>query len=220
MPVRLLEPHVFGPADSIGTWNPRAGSKQERRAQSGKIRCSVGDAIARLRKGLPMNQLRSKFMKNDIRLSIGVMGFGDFSSASSLAQNVDWVQPTRGVSIAVDAADNVYTVDYVYAFGAEMILPSVMRVVPSSGRGRSIRPIRREVGEGELGRHRQPRQRHRLRDLYVRVFQPGRGGQYRHEVRPGRQSPMAQRLRELFRRVVRKEVSGRRQRQHLCARDG
>ena len=42
--------------------------------------------------------------------------------ASAPGQNVDWVQPTRGVSIAVDVADNVYTLDYVYALGAEMIL--------------------------------------------------------------------------------------------------
>ena len=56
-------------------------------------------------------------MKNEIRLCIGVMGLWVLA-LSSLAQNVDWVQPTRGVSIAVDAADNVYTLDYVYALGA------------------------------------------------------------------------------------------------------
>jgi len=33
-----------------------------------------------------------------------------------------WVQPTRGVSVALDAADNVYTVDYEQALGAEMYL--------------------------------------------------------------------------------------------------
>ena len=60
-------------------------------------------------------------MKKEIRLSIGVMGLWVLA-LSSLAQNVDWVQPTRGVSIAGDAANNVYTVDYVYALGAEMIL--------------------------------------------------------------------------------------------------
>ena len=60
-------------------------------------------------------------MKNGIRLCIGLMGLG-FALSGALAQNVDWVQPTRGVSIAVDAANNVYTVDYVYALGAEMIL--------------------------------------------------------------------------------------------------
>ena len=60
-------------------------------------------------------------MKKEIRLCIGVMGLWVLA-LSSLAQNVDWVQPTRGVSIAVDAADNVYTLDYVYALGAEMIL--------------------------------------------------------------------------------------------------
>ena len=60
-------------------------------------------------------------MKKGIRLCIGLVGLGVLA-LSSLAQNVDWVQPTRGVSIAVDAADNVYTLDYVYALGAEMIL--------------------------------------------------------------------------------------------------
>lgn len=33
-----------------------------------------------------------------------------------------WVQQTRGVSVALDAADNVYTVDYEQALGAEMTL--------------------------------------------------------------------------------------------------
>jgi len=33
-----------------------------------------------------------------------------------------WAQPTRGVSVALDAADNVYTVDYEQALGAEMTL--------------------------------------------------------------------------------------------------
>src|SRR6476469_2747876 len=67
------------------------------------------------------NQPRSKFMKNTIRLCIGLAGLVTVV-ASALAQNVDWVQPTRGVSIAVDAANNVYTLDYVYALGAEMVL--------------------------------------------------------------------------------------------------
>ena len=35
---------------------------------------------------------------------------------------IAWVEPTRGVSIALDAADNVYTVDYEQALGAEMSL--------------------------------------------------------------------------------------------------
>jgi PKD repeat protein len=35
---------------------------------------------------------------------------------------VDWVAPPGGVSIAVDTADNVFTVDYTYALGAEMSL--------------------------------------------------------------------------------------------------
>lgn len=72
-------------------------------------------------------------MKNHICLCIALTSLG-FAASRGLAQprganifgvadaNVDWVQPTRGVSVAVDAADNVYTVDYVYALGAEMIL--------------------------------------------------------------------------------------------------
>lgn len=43
------------------------------------------------------------------------------TAAPALAQvSIDWVQPTRGVSIALDAVDNVYTVDYEQALGAEM----------------------------------------------------------------------------------------------------
>ena len=46
-----------------------------------------------------------------------------FSSLSSLAQAaVEWVRPTEGVSVAVDNADNVYTLNYTYALGAEMTL--------------------------------------------------------------------------------------------------
>jgi len=41
---------------------------------------------------------------------------------ASAQASLDWVQPTRGVSIALDAADNVYTVDYEQALGAEMTL--------------------------------------------------------------------------------------------------
>lgn len=45
------------------------------------------------------------------------------SVAPALAQaSVAWVQPTRGVSIALDAADHVYTLDYEQALGAEMTL--------------------------------------------------------------------------------------------------
>ena len=45
------------------------------------------------------------------------------STAAALAQvSVAWVQPTRGVSIALDAADHVYTLDYEQALGAEMTL--------------------------------------------------------------------------------------------------
>ena len=51
------------------------------------------------------------------------MAIGACLTASASAQvTVDWVQPTRGVSIALDAADNVYTVDYEQALGAEMTL--------------------------------------------------------------------------------------------------
>lgn len=35
---------------------------------------------------------------------------------------IAWVEPTRGVSVALDAFDNVYTVDYEQALGAEMVL--------------------------------------------------------------------------------------------------
>ena len=36
--------------------------------------------------------------------------------------NIAWEQFTRGESIAVDAQNNVYTVDYEYNLGAEMSL--------------------------------------------------------------------------------------------------
>ncbi len=35
---------------------------------------------------------------------------------------VDWVQPTSGISIAADADDNVYTVNYLYALGGDITL--------------------------------------------------------------------------------------------------
>ena len=98
----------------------------------------------------------------------GVMGLWVLA-LSSLAQNVDWVQPTRGVSIAVDAADNVYTLDYVYALGAEMILTKR----DASGAllwERSFDqtdPTKWERASWVATDSR--RQRHRLRDLYVRV---------------------------------------------------
>lgn len=41
---------------------------------------------------------------------------------ASAEVGIAWVEPTRGVSIALDAADNVYTVDYEQALGAEMSL--------------------------------------------------------------------------------------------------
>ncbi len=41
---------------------------------------------------------------------------------ASAQVSLDWVQSTRGVSIALDAADNVYTVDYEQALGAEMVV--------------------------------------------------------------------------------------------------
>lgn len=45
-----------------------------------------------------------------------------FPTLAAAQVAVDWVQPTRGVSIALDAADNLYTVDYEQALGAEMTL--------------------------------------------------------------------------------------------------
>jgi hypothetical protein len=60
-------------------------------------------------------------MTNNSCLFFGLMSLGIAVSAA-FGQDIEWVQPTRGVSIAVDAADNVYTVDYEYALGAEMIV--------------------------------------------------------------------------------------------------
>lgn len=70
-------------------------------------------------------------------VSLGRVGFGRGATAlvllaapaavlsARVAQadlSVAWTQPARGESIAVDAEDNVFTVDYEYALGAEMVL--------------------------------------------------------------------------------------------------
>ncbi len=55
--------------------------------------------------------------------AVGAMALGLFASFAPPSQAaVDWVAPPGGVAIAVDAADNVFTVNYVYALGAEMSL--------------------------------------------------------------------------------------------------
>lgn len=56
-----------------------------------------------------------------VRSSIAVLGFVATPWAHAQV-TVDWSQPSRGVTIALDAADNVYTLDYEQALGAEMIL--------------------------------------------------------------------------------------------------
>lgn len=51
------------------------------------------------------------------------IALGMLCQAHASAQvSLDWIQQTRGVSIALDDADNVYTVDYEQALGAEMVL--------------------------------------------------------------------------------------------------
>lgn len=50
----------------------------------------------------------------------GVAAVLAFVSLASAQAQVDWVAPTRGVAIAVDAADNVFTVDFEQALGAEV----------------------------------------------------------------------------------------------------
>lgn len=54
-------------------------------------------------------------------LALGVLLLG-LAPPAAAQVSVAWVQPTRGVSVALDAADNVYTVDYEQALGAEMTL--------------------------------------------------------------------------------------------------
>lgn len=44
------------------------------------------------------------------------------STHSAADASLAWVQPTRGVSVALDASDYVYTVDYEQALGAQMTL--------------------------------------------------------------------------------------------------
>ncbi len=66
-----------------------------------------------------MNRLASR--GNAIRRVIACAFLTSLSAAPALAQvSIEWVQPTRGVSIALDAVDNVYTLDYEQALGAEM----------------------------------------------------------------------------------------------------
>ena len=58
-----------------------------------------------------------------LRSAALALALGMLCPAHASAQvSLDWVQQTRGVSIALDAADNVYTVDYEQALGAEMVL--------------------------------------------------------------------------------------------------
>lgn len=56
--------------------------------------------------------------------ALRLLRIGGATAALALAAytqvQVDWVEPTRGVSIAVDAADNSFTVDFEQALGAEM----------------------------------------------------------------------------------------------------
>ena len=56
--------------------------------------------------------------------SLNVPAIGALCLAFNLSAQValDWQAATGGVAIAVDANDNVYTLDYTYALGAEMDL--------------------------------------------------------------------------------------------------
>ncbi len=54
-----------------------------------------------------------------LHLAAGLLLAG-LPAAVSAQVTVDWVAPTRGVSIAMDQANNAYTLDYEYALGAEM----------------------------------------------------------------------------------------------------
>ena len=55
----------------------------------------------------------------NIRLIAIVPGL--IALSNGIAQvTVDWNQPTRGLSIALDQTNNVYTVDYEYALGGDI----------------------------------------------------------------------------------------------------
>lgn len=62
---------------------------------------------------------RSALLPTALLLLTGMAGIG-FASPVAAQVTVEWVQPTRGVAIAVDDGNNVFTLDYEYALGAEM----------------------------------------------------------------------------------------------------
>lgn len=58
---------------------------------------------------------------SSLALLVGVVIAAGALVAPSAAQvQVDWVAPTAGIAIGVDAADNVFTANYAYALGAEI----------------------------------------------------------------------------------------------------
>lgn len=57
-----------------------------------------------------------------LRVVMLTMAGALFPAYASADVGLAWVQPTRGVAVALDASDNVYTLDYEQALGAEMSL--------------------------------------------------------------------------------------------------
>lgn len=69
-----------------------------------------------------MNTL-SQSIAQTLRTATLAAGLSGLLTAPATAQvGIAWIEQTRGVSVAVDANDNVFTVDYEQALGAEMVL--------------------------------------------------------------------------------------------------
>ena len=70
-----------------------------------------------------MNTPRLSFpFRNVLRAFLLMLAGALLPTTTSADVGLAWVQLTRGVSVALDATDNVYTVDYEQALGAEMTL--------------------------------------------------------------------------------------------------
>lgn len=71
----------------------------------------------------PSNPLTRSVTRPALRLAAALTAVASIVVPTARAQvSTDWSEPTGGVSIAVDAANNVFTVAYSQALGAEMVV--------------------------------------------------------------------------------------------------
>ena len=81
----------------------------------------VRDPLLAHSEARPHDQPHCPIPPMNIRLIAIVPGL--IALSNGIAQvTVDWNQPTRGLSIALDQTNNVYTVDYEYALGGDISL--------------------------------------------------------------------------------------------------